>query len=91
LQYHYDYGMRAVKTVIATAGQLRLLHATEAEDAIVLMAIRSVNLPKFLSHDLQLFEGILSDLFPGVELRATPYPGLNEALISTAEKLKLQV
>ncbi len=90
-QYHYDYGMRAVKTVISTAGLLRLQHASEPEESIVMMALRSVNTPKFLSHDLQLFEGVLSDLFPGVSLPPTPYPGLPEALIATAEKFNLEV
>lgn len=56
-QDHYDFGMRAVKTVIAVAGNLKRERPGMAEPLIVLRAIRDVNVPKFLREDLKLFNG----------------------------------
>lgn len=51
--------MRAVKTVIVTAGNLKREQKDLEEDQICLRALRDVNVPKFLKNDLMLFNGKL--------------------------------
>jgi dynein heavy chain len=72
--------MRAVKSVLVMAGQLRRNDSHTPEDIVLIRAMKDSNVPKFLEHDLPLFEGIVTDLFPGVVVKAVEYGGLQEAI-----------
>jgi dynein heavy chain len=89
-QDHYDYGMRAVKTVITRAGILKKEFPKEEEDVLLLRALNDVNIPKFLKPDLPLFAGIISDLFPTTKPPEVDYGVLLNSLILTCKEDGLQ-
>ncbi|XP_054472107.1 dynein axonemal heavy chain 1 [Anoplopoma fimbria] len=89
-QDHYDFGMRAVKTVISAAGNLKREHQDMNEELIVLRAIQDVNVPKFLLDDLKLFNGIVSDLFPKTKQEPINYGTLEESMRNVCTKKNLK-
>ena len=52
---HYDFGMRAVKSVLVMAGSLKRENPNIVEDHVLIRALRDSNLPKFLAQDAMLF------------------------------------
>ena len=72
-QDHYDFGMRAVKSVLVMAGGLKRANPDDPEDAVLIRAMKDANVPKFLKDDLPLFSAIVQDLFPTVSIKEADY------------------
>ncbi|OMJ81043.1 hypothetical protein SteCoe_18549 [Stentor coeruleus] len=89
-QDHYDFGMRAVKSVLVMAGQLRRKNPQLSEDVILIRAMRDSNVPKFLEQDLPLFRGIITDLFPEVVVPFVDYGNLERSIREQLLKKGLQ-
>ena len=89
-QDHYDFGMRAVKSVLVMAGSLKRANPTLTEDVVLIRAFKDSNLPKFLIDDIVLFMAIISDLFPGVEIPPQDYGELRVAVVKSIETDGLQ-
>jgi dynein heavy chain, axonemal len=83
--------MRAVKSVLRAAGNLKRAEGHLPEDVLVLRAIVDVNLPKFLAPDVPLFHGIVRDLFPGVVVPPPDRSRLVNAMTMAAHDLRVQL
>ena len=63
-QAHYDWGLRAIKSVLVVAGQLKRAEPDLDEHALLMRALRDFNIPKIVQADEVVFFGLLNDLFP---------------------------
>ncbi|GAB4813657.1 hypothetical protein N2152v2_000703 [Parachlorella kessleri] len=66
-QKHYDWGLRAIKSVLVVAGGLLRGQEGQDEQDVLYRALRDFNIPKILSQDMVVFMGLLYDIFPGVD------------------------
>ncbi|KAH8057234.1 dynein light chain binding protein [Aureococcus anophagefferens] len=89
-QPHYDYGLRAVKSVLVMAGGLKRDNPDISEDLVLIRALRDSNLPKFLADDIPLFFAIIADLFPGVVVPDNDYGEFQVTLEDEITKAGLQ-
>ena len=79
-QTHYDWGLRAVKSVLRQAGKLKRQDPDFIEDWILMRALRDFNLPKIIYDDVQIFMGLIRDLFPGIIIDSKIDHQLKEAV-----------
>ncbi|KAK3792441.1 hypothetical protein RRG08_045982, partial [Elysia crispata] len=84
-QFHYDFGLRALKSVLVMAGELKRSAGDLDEDVVLMRALRDMNLPKFVFEDVPLFMGLVSDLFPGLECPRVRYLDFNDAVEAVLE------
>lgn len=67
-QDHYDWGLRAIKSVLVVAGALRRGDRTRPEDQVLMRALRDFNIPKIVTDDVSVFMGLIGDLFPALDV-----------------------
>lgn len=87
-QYHYDFALRAIKSVLVMAGQLKRAYADLREDIVLMRALRDMNMPKFVFDDVPLFIGLINDLFPGLKADRVGYEDLKEKIVEEMKKYK---
>ena len=65
-QKHYDFSIRALKNVLYYIASLKHSEAGANEEALLIRSIKDSISHKLVPSDLQLFQGLLKDLFPTI-------------------------
>ncbi|KAL8873373.1 MAG: hypothetical protein Q9174_001143, partial [Haloplaca sp. 1 TL-2023] len=96
-QAHYDFGLRALKSVLVSSGGLKRSRLTqtsqhehiqpELEPQILVQSIRETIAPKLISQDIDTMKEVQAEHFPGVEYRSASLDRLREAInVEAAER-----
>ncbi|KAI9986672.1 hypothetical protein PInf_025627 [Phytophthora infestans] len=96
-QPHYDFGLRALKSVLVSAGQLKRkitqsqesaapASIEELETKALIGSITDTILPKLVSNDVPVFETLLKGVFPGTEAHRIEEDDLRARIIELAKK-----
>ncbi|RHY34017.1 hypothetical protein DYB32_001198 [Aphanomyces invadans] len=89
-QVHYDWGLRAVKSVLMVAGSLKRADPAAQEETILMRALRDFNVPKLPLRDVPVFLGLLKDLFPTAVVEAASECPLKAACTQVCVAQSLQ-
>jgi dynein heavy chain 1 len=92
-QPHYDFGLRALKSVLVSAGQLKrkinsasdVLLIEDLETKALIGSICDTILPKLVAHDIPVFEKLLKGVFPGTNTQAIQEDELRRKVIQVAQ------
>ncbi|XP_071977799.1 dynein axonemal heavy chain 11-like isoform X1 [Engystomops pustulosus] len=89
-QDHYDWGLRAIKSVLVVAGSLKREDRSRPEDQVLMRALRDFNLPKIVTNDVTIFLGLICDLFPLLEVPRKRDVKLEQMVRQSIAELHLQ-
>lgn len=90
LKDHYDWGLRAIKSVLVVAGSLRRGDPDRAEDQVLMRALRDFNIPKIVTDDMPVFMGLIGDLFPALNVPRKRDLDFEQQIKESILELKLQ-
>ena len=90
-QDHYDFGLRALVSLLLYAGRKREAMPDVPQEEIIVLSMKDMNVAKMTAADLPLLMGIMSDLFPGVENQPVDYGVLRTAIEEELKANNLQV
>ncbi|ERT02584.1 dynein heavy chain, cytoplasmic [Sporothrix schenckii ATCC 58251] len=104
-QAHYDFGLRALKSVLVSSGGLKRARLTEGGDGvlsvedsgevvepeIIVQSIRETIAPKLIKSDVEILAGIETACFPGVRYVPANLEALEAAIRRLADERQLVV
>lgn len=89
-QDHYDFGLRALVSVLRYAGRKKRACPNLTDEEVLLASMNDMNLAKLTASDLPLFKGIVSDLFPGIEITPSDYSKMLKMINVACKEFSLQ-
>ncbi|MGH0121561.1 UNVERIFIED_CONTAM: hypothetical protein FKN15_040688 [Acipenser sinensis] len=89
-QDHYDWGLRAIKSVLVVAGSLKRGDPGRPEDQVLMRALRDFNVPKIVTDDMPVFMGLIGDLFPALDVPRKRDLDFEKIVKQSVLQLKLQ-
>ncbi|NIG59167.1 dynein [Pontoporia blainvillei] len=89
-QDHYDWGLRAIKSVLVVAGSLKRGDKNRPEDQVLMRALRDFNMPKIVTDDIPVFLGLVGDLFPALDVPRRRVPHFEQLVRQSTVELRLQ-
>lgn len=90
-QKHYDWGLRAVKSVLRQAGKLKRDERNKdlSENQLLMRALRDFNMPKIYSEDRPIFLNLIQSLFKNISVDSVTNESLDESVVKVAKHAKL--
>ncbi|KAL8738025.1 MAG: hypothetical protein Q9181_001132 [Wetmoreana brouardii] len=100
-QAHYDFGLRALKSVLVSSGGLKRSRLTqssqyeqiepELEPQILVQSIHETIAPKLISRDIDIMKQAQVEYFPGVQYVSATLKPLQDAIRAEAAERKLVI
>lgn len=96
-QQHYDWGLRALKTVIGFCGTILKASGTlktlSEESSVAVNALELNTISKLTYEDSILFKSLISDIFPEAKItnNSQIYDILSQKIRKAAENMGLQI
>ena len=84
-QPHYDFGLRALKIVLVSAGDLKRDDLDGDEVQLVIRSALESVIPKLVAEDIDVFKSLLEGVFPGGSLEAFQNEKMEENIAELCE------
>ncbi len=98
-QPHYDFGLRALKAVLVSAGHLKRerLQSGQGADSdvdvseqeLLIQSVTETIVPKLVADDVPLLTSLLADVFPGIEYKPVNLDKLKEHILAVCKERHL--
>jgi len=86
-QDHYDWGLRAIKSVLVVAGKLKRDDRQRPEEQVLMRALRDFNMPKVVTDDIPVFIGLIGKKQINITKYVIEYTSIIRRIYHTKKRL----